>query len=166
VTKLHEIVAIICFGGITLSASAQCGNGIPSAGNPGCIPPDRSNSPYYNGGGGNAPPPPRAVWANRWGAIAMDKKTGNYGVSANQEKHGEANQVAMSDCASDGSSNCEIILSYHDECAAFAGGPGRMGAAGRAEISEAKAIALSSCSKNGAACTILYSACSLPVRTQ
>lgn len=37
--------------GLPAIAWAQCAPGIPGAGNPGCIPPNQTNSPYYQGGG-------------------------------------------------------------------------------------------------------------------
>ena len=46
-------LVFVAFLSVVSSAAVAlgCPNGIPGAGNPGCIPPDQSNSPYYQQGG-------------------------------------------------------------------------------------------------------------------
>jgi hypothetical protein len=162
--KFRFIAVLLLCGGLGASAWAQCGGGIPSAGNPGCIPPDRSNSPYYQGGTGSTPLPPPAIWADRWGAIAYDSKANTYGISVNQDDKAKAKKAAFSDC---GTANCQIVLSYRNQCAALAGAVGRMGYAGGPELNEAEASAVAKCAETGtSSCQILHSACSMPVRIQ
>jgi len=162
--KFRFIAVLLLCGGLGASAWAQCGGGIPSAGNPGCIPPDRSNSPYYNGGRDTPPPP--AVWADRFGAVAYNAKTGEWGSSENEQSRARAEQVAMADCKSRTTEGCEIFLTYRNQCAAFAGTDGGVGGGRAPKVDEAIAFAIASCSKRGPGCQAIYSACSMPVRVQ
>jgi hypothetical protein len=141
---------------------AQCAPGVPSAGNPACIPPDQPSSPYYQGGKTPAPPPP-AVWSDRWGAVAVDESTGDAGTVENRENKTDAENQALSDCASTGAQNCKVILTYHNQCAAVAFSPAGSGVARAPTSTQAEQLAIKSCG-NGSACQIVYSKCSLPVR--
>ncbi|WP_425493790.1 DUF4189 domain-containing protein [Dyella silvatica] len=151
-------------------AWSQCAPGVPSAGNPGCIPPDQSNSPYYQGGSAQqqAPqtaPQVQAVWADRWGAIAVDYKTGQAGTIEGQTSKSKADQTALSDCAKNGSPNCEVILSFHNQCAAIAWGAGKMGYSGGPTTDVAEQKAIDRCGQ-GDACKIVYSKCSFAERVR
>lgn len=161
--KFKIIAASLICGGFSVFAWAQCGGGIPSAGNPGCIPPDRSNSPYYQGGSGSTTLPPAAVWADRWGAVAFDSKTSKFGAAENQRNKAGAEQAAMADCGTQG---CQIIFPYANECVAFTGKAGGIGVAGAPKVEDAIARAMEQCSKYGPGCQTVYSACSMPVRVQ
>jgi len=81
-------------------AWSQCAPGIPSAGNPGCIPPNQPNSPYYQGDDAEtqAQTQPAAVWADRWDAIAIDSDVGQAGVIANIPSKNEAMDIAVKTC--------------------------------------------------------------------
>jgi len=165
--KFKIIAALLLCAGFGASAWAQCGGGIPSAGNPGCIPPDRSNSPYYQGGSGRTPLPPAAVWADRWGAIAYSSKTGEWGSAENEQSKSRAEQAAMADCRARTPEGCGIILAYHNQCVGFAGGSGGAGAASGPDLNNAIARSIEQCSTaHGSQCKSIYSACSMPVRIQ
>lgn len=142
----------------------QCAPGIPSAGNPGCIPPDRSNSPYYQGGQ-TPPQAPRVVWADRWGAVAVDKSTGDAGTIEGQESEAKAQKKALSDCSSTGAQNCKVILTYHNQCAAVAFSNGGTGIARAPTSPQAEQLAMESCG-GGSTCQIVYSKCSNPVQVK
>jgi len=81
-------------------AWSQCAPGIPSAGNPGCIPPNQPNSPYYQGDDAEtqAQTQPAAVWTDRWDAIAIDSDVGQAGVIANIPSKNEAMDIAVKTC--------------------------------------------------------------------
>ena len=145
---------------------AQCAPGVPSAGNPGCIPLDRPNSPYFQGNPDqlqNQDTRPRPVWADRWGAIATDEKTGDAGTVEGLPNKRDAERTALSICARNGAKNCRVDLTFHNQCAAAALGNGKLSEVGRASKEEAEQAALSRC---GSSCKIVYSACSLPERIQ
>lgn len=155
----------------TSTVQAQnCPPGIPSAGNPACIPPDRSNSPYYQEGG--APLSRRSRWHLTWGAIATDSMTGDIGVTADEMTKHAAERKALSRCRTYGASKCKVAATFTNQCAAMAwpsdkGTPSNGGTAMTAKaptLEIARADALSGCSqKNGGECMLLYSECSEPV---
>ena len=170
---MKYLITLLLFVGIfhVTRASAQCAAGIPSAGNPECLPPDDANSPYYQGDGSQQPvqpqQQPRAVWATRWGAIVIDDDTGQAGMVVNYASKSEAVDAAMHDCQEHGSPHCQVELVYHNQCAAIAQGGNSHLSAGGPTRENAEAYALDKC-KQGAKtnCTIYYTGCSLPVRVQ
>lgn len=147
---------------LTASAWGQCAPGIPSAGNPGCIPPDQANSPYYQSAPTYAP---RTRWADRWGAIAVDEATGTAGTvsaSANKDK---AEGQALARCAENGGKACKLIFTYHNQCVAVTQAlkGGGMFAVSAPDEPTASRLALQDCGKD---CHVLYSRCSLPERIE
>jgi hypothetical protein len=153
---------------VTSLAWSQCAPGIPSAGNPGCIPPDQPNSPYYQGDNAQpqGPAQPAAVWADRWGAIAIDSNTGQIGVSANISGMSEAMETALKTCVKNGGPDCKVELSYHNQCAAVAWGSSFHIVSHAPYIDTVKANALRACSQKTQDCKIVYSECSYAVRVQ
>jgi hypothetical protein len=148
------------------AAFAQCAPGIPSAGNPRCIPPNQQNSPYYEGqANAEAPAPeqPRVVWANRWGSIAMDDN-GAAGTVVDQTSESAARKEALARCEENGGKKCETVLSYHNQCAAVAQMPsgGPVFASRAPTQAEAESNSVSNCGQKG--CSVVYSRCSLPHR--
>ncbi|UJB17447.1 MULTISPECIES: DUF4189 domain-containing protein [Lysobacter] len=97
-------------------AMAQCPAGIPVAGNPACIPPDRSNSPYYQSGADTAVE--AAQWEDRWGAIAVDeaKKSVGIGTSEMMSSERKAKASALRECRGKGGTQCSIALIYRNQC--------------------------------------------------
>jgi hypothetical protein len=151
-------------------AWAQCAPGIPDAGNPECLPPDDANSPYYQGDrnkpGETRPQQPRAVWADRWGAIAEDPQASAVGTVIQQESKSKAEEAALSSCTEHGGRNCKIALTYYNQCAAVAVDEENLAVHAHAATQE-KAEQLALNGFNGGHTTkIVYSACSLPVRVQ
>ncbi|MBB3227109.1 hypothetical protein FHW69_001710 [Luteibacter sp. Sphag1AF] len=157
---VHILIALAAM--YTPVAWSQCAPGIPSAGNPGCIPPGQSNSPYSQA----APAQPEPVWASRWGAIAVDLNTARSGTAADEESQSNAENTARRVCESNGGSNCEIILSYFNQCAAVAQNPegGPFGKAHAVTLEKAESMALAACPGSG--CKVIYSKCSLPVKVR
>lgn len=143
---------------------AQCAPGIPSAGNPGCIPPNQSNSPYYQDRGlAPASAEPAARWSDRWGSIAMDE-SGAAGTIEDQPSEPAAKLQALTQCKANGGQSCEIVLSFHNQCAAVAQLPsgGRVYATGAPTPEKAEEASLSRCGQGS--CRIVYSRCSMPER--
>lgn len=102
---------------VSVAASAQgCPNGIPSAGNPGCIPPTQFNSPYHQSGGDSVER--QARWADRWGAIAVDdgEKTIGIGIAEMTSSERAAKKIALEDCRVKGGTKCVISLAYYNQC--------------------------------------------------
>ncbi|WP_411906454.1 DUF4189 domain-containing protein [Rhizobium mayense] len=152
-------------------AGAQCAAGIPSAGNPGCIPPSAPNSPYNpsddyplpSGPDDTVPP----EWHDSWGAVTMDEGTGSAGEARNQLSKAAATDMAMQQCRI-GGQHCKVIIAYYNQCVAIAQVKGRTGffiAASRAYQSDADRYVMSECRSHGA-CEIVYRACSDAIRMQ
>jgi hypothetical protein len=170
---MKNFIALLLLAGLfhMPQASAQCAPGIPEAGNPECLPPDDVNSPYYQGDRNqprNQPQQPRAVWSDRWGAIAEDFHASRVGTVVGQASKSQAEEAALSSCAEHGGQNCQITLTYYNQCAAVAVDENNLTQASRASAptqQKAEQIALNGFGK-GHAAKIVYSACSLPVRVQ
>lgn len=162
ISRLLIAMALLLLPGF---ANAQCAPGIPSAGNPGCIPPNQPNSPYYQPQpSGEVAPAPRPVWADRWGAVALDTTTGSAGFATDESSKNDASRAAINDCAGAGSQNCKVLISYYNQCAALAQeeGGGVAYAATSADLGDAKTKALSDCGKSS--CSVVYSNCVAPQR--
>ena len=145
-------------------AVAQCAPGIPSAGNPGCIPPNQQNSPCDQPAQG-APVDSTATWADRWGAIAMDPHSGVSGLAEHETSKAKAVNGALSQCSSRDGVKCEVLVAYYNQCIAvaqrFAGGP--VQPARSPDLVDAKNRALDGCG-GSSQCTIMYSSCSFAER--
>lgn len=141
-------------------ASAQCATGVDTGGT-GCVPPGALEIPGYQAPDAYAPRragPPR--WTTSWGAIAIDPETGQAGTVQDKNTEAEAVSAALRDCGSKGAATCEVSLKYHDQCAAVAWGRGKYGVASAVNEERAQRLAMDSCGQQ--ACTIVYTACSLP----
>jgi hypothetical protein len=148
-------------------AWSQCAPGVPSAGNPGCIPQDRAESPYFHGDPEklNAARP-QERWEDRWGAIAIDSKTGQAGLIAGKASKAEAVDVAMSGCEMHGSPGCKLRLAYFNQCVAIGWGATWNEVVTAETEQRAGELALKGCSKKTTECKIAYSACSQPKRVE
>lgn len=152
---------------LSLSASAwsqNCPAGIPSAGNPACIPPDRNNSPYYRGESAKK-------WRLTWGAVAMDAAAGDIGVSTGETSKRKATHIAMERCEKHGAKGCELVLAYHNQCVVVAWPTvvgGKPVVQSGPSIDAVTAVLLPECAlrSNGAECTVEYTNCTDPVLTQ
>lgn len=146
----------------------SCPAGIPSAGNPMCLPPDRPESPYYNGSGAYVQQPvqPQIIlikrqWVDRWGAIAVDAEAGSLGFVTGLKNKEEAQLAALNDCKRKGGGACEINLSFFNQCAVFVTGKKFYSSQGAPTIEKAKNLALKRCSSKTTNCRIYQSACSM-----
>lgn len=118
------------------------------------------NLPYWNDSSQSATP--TEVWVDRWGAIAVNPDNGNVGTIANQSSKRKAKQVALERCGS----NCEVEITYYNQCAAIAWGTGRYSVNSAANADEASSRAIESCGRGASDCKVVFTECSLPERTQ
>lgn len=150
---------------VSAAAHAQgCPNGIPSAGNPGCIPPDQSNSPYYQHSNA-ATSRPQAVWVDRWGAIAVDKGKQSVGIGVAEMMTSErkAKAGAIDDCQAKGGTRCKVVLAYYNQCGALVAGDAGYTSMGSSTAEKAAKLGMEQCTKTGLSnCRVYYSACSFP----
>ncbi|WP_407854544.1 DUF4189 domain-containing protein [Burkholderia gladioli] len=96
----------------------------------------------------------------------MDQKTGSAGEARNQLSKAAASDIAMKQCQI-GGPNCKLMIAYYNQCVAIAQQQegGFIIAAARAEEADAVQYAMTECGRHGA-CTIVYRACSDPIRVQ
>jgi hypothetical protein len=155
------LAALFLIGSLYSSITwSQCAPGVG-----GCPPPD---APGWGAGATPADDAiqqqPRAVWADRWGALAIDSNTGQAGFVADRISKSEAVNDAMNGCKMHGSPHCELLISYHNSCVALAWGNYYLSNGAPTE-SEAQSSALDRCNKLGTGgCKIVYSACSFAER--
>ena len=152
----------------TSLAYTQCAPGVPSAGNPGCVPTDRPESPYFHGNPDQLsarPSGPSVIWEDRWGAIALDSSSGSLGIASQRKSKPEAKSEAIDDCKREGGNDCKLVGIYHNQCAAVVYGKQRMGYGSAATVPEAITEAIKGCGL-GDNCKPIYSNCSLPERIQ
>src|SRR5262249_33218233 len=109
---------VIGLAGVIYMASAwsQCSNGVDTGGE--CVPPEELGLPGY--GNQQQAPESKIVWADRWGAFALDKRNGYTGASVEKENKSIASQDAITQCIQKGGKDCEIILAFHNQCGAVA----------------------------------------------
>jgi len=162
---MKTISSLALFLGLTCMPTiyAQCATGVDTGGQ--CIPPDALN-PQGDTNPHARPRQPRVVWADRWGAIAMDSGY-SVGVSENQASKFAASAEALQLCASNrNSQHCKVKLAYYNQCAAIAWGTRYSGVGNAQTQAQAQSEALQGCAKGAPDCKIVYTACSLPVRVQ
>lgn len=144
------------------SFSQNCQTGIPSAGNPLCIPQDRENSPYYQGRVESAPI--KVQWADRWGAIAVDNANSIIGVSVDQSIRQDAEKIALAECIQEGGAKCVVKKIYKNQCAALVWGLESYVITSASTKGYAEYLGKSECALKDYDCQTYYAACSFPVR--
>jgi len=157
---------VLFFGG--LAPAYACPNGmiinpIGAGGQPECIPGENHQNWGAGSSGGS-----KAVWANRWGAIAYDPVTGKVGVANDMASKRKATKGAIDHCKSKGGTSCEIQIDYSNQCGAIVygdlgGDRIKSATASAARVKEAEDRALGNCKKlAGVECKVFYSGCSYP----
>lgn len=155
-------ITFMSFALVTNLAVAQCAPGIPSAGNPACIPPNQTNSPYYQGGTDQLPPPPPiGHWENRWGAVSLDYSAMKAGFLTGEPSKSEAEKSATQKCLAAGGSDCEIVITFRNQCASIAQDQTThlLSTATAATAEDASRRSLKRCDGN---CKEIYNQCSYP----
>ncbi len=163
------LTGLVCSGAV-LAEGGSCPPGsypVGGKGASGCAPIPGAGQ----GEDSDLPPmPPRQTgrWHSRYGAIAQSKSTALAGASAGRESAEEALAEALEKCSAEGAKDCEALLTYSNQCAAWVvpkvEGPGyRWGVAAGKTIRQAKKNAEGRCKDpKGGKCEVFYSACSEP----
>lgn len=167
-TQLKIFAFLIVFLMTSTVYAQNCPAGIPSGGNPMCIPPDRPESPYYNGSSAyvQQPAQPKTIvirqhWADRWGAIAMDSAIGVVGVSKGQKNKVLSEKTAMNNCSIRGGRNCAIKIAYKNQCVVIIAGDNDSSIQTAASIPEATKLGLGKCNNEDRNCRVYYSECTM-----
>jgi hypothetical protein len=112
-----------------------------------------------------APPASEPQWEERWGAIATGE--GAYGAGLSFATEQAAINRAMSECTAHTKGKpCRVRQTFHNQCAALAGGDAGSIAWTSGEVAAAKQKAVAACSQHTKNCAVLYSGCSYPERVQ
>ncbi|QWP75105.1 DUF4189 domain-containing protein [Lysobacter sp. K5869] len=165
--SLALVVAGLVVGG-NVSAEQGCGDGyVPTTTPAGvqCMP---IPGLYRETPGSDSPPPaPPIRWASRWGAIAMDNASGKTAIVGSMSSQKKAEKAAVAQCKSKGGGDCQVKISYANQCGVLAWGNNRMVTANGTSLEEASEKGLNQCRQEaGTECEIFFSDCSLPVRIQ
>jgi hypothetical protein len=110
-------------------------------------------------------PAPEPQWEERWGAIATGE--GAYGAGLSFATEQAAINRALSECTAHTKGKpCRVRQTFHNQCAALAGGDAGSIAWTSGEVATAKQKAVAACSQHTKNCEVLYSGCSYPERVQ
>lgn len=130
----------------------------------GCAPDMPAYGSGGDGGGPSMPPDPGPRWEFRWGAIAADRESGQFGGSENHKTPSAAQAAAIGICRKNGgSSSCKVQGTYHNSCGAMAYGTRSYVVYSGSATEEVKKASLAACSKITEDCQIYYLGCSFPV---
>lgn len=110
-------------------------------------------------------------WERRWGAFTNDVDTGKIGVATAMTTKRKAVKEAMRDCQARGGTQCQLLLTYTNQCAAIATGPQANGtyaisSAGGVNATVAKRVAMDECTKRSDSCEIFLTECSYAEQVQ
>ena len=156
---------LLLFTPMVVMAEGRCPSGMFETGSRdylACAP-----IPGYGQGSDNGyddSPPVPMVWAKRWGAFAGESNGSGFGAVNGSGSESAAKQAALSQCqatASDSKNRCKVLLSFYNQCGAYAWGGGGGITASAVDLATAKERALKSCSaSSGVTCKIYSSGCS------
>lgn len=102
-------------------------------------------------------------WETRWGAIVVDAAEPSAGIGAASGKTSKrrAEKAALADCKARGGRNCEVSLSYYNQCAVLIAGVNYNKAHGAATEEQAAETGMRECGQKGVqSCQVYWSDCS------
>lgn len=118
-------------------------------------------TPQYNSvflpahGAGDTRQSPR-----KWGAVARGEDL-QLGWAVNGDSEQQAGNLAVQDCLARGSSNCQVVQTFFNTCAAVVVGPSDrnfLSLPGRS-LAKVRKTALKEC---GSECRVMFEGCALP----
>jgi hypothetical protein len=129
-----------CFSGFSCTSQGESYQGICQGNRDRCVAQCNQNI-----NGREDQPPVRGAY----GAIAYDEKTGAWGLADASQSKSDAKKSALAYCGKHGS-DCEIVESFSNQCAAMAAGTGnRFGWAVDSDARQAGLDAIAKCGKSG-----------------
>jgi len=101
---------------------------------------------------------------DRFGAFAMSKGSGWSGWSIDGVSKALAEREALDQCRdrSEGANDCEVIISFRNQCGSVVGGENHSGFGKAGTLVRARAIAREICEEMGAGCKVFWEGCSYP----
>lgn len=162
--KIVITFLILSASGLAHAEGGSCPTGyypVGGQGTSGCAP-----IPGYSDPEGNSELQASPLWETRWGAIAVDLAMGKFGVGNARRTRDEAESMALDECKKEGGADCEVDITYYNQCGAIAWGASDARTF-RAEAKEiASAHAIEACNKRTSDCKIYYADCSFPARVR
>jgi len=106
---------------------------------------------------------PQYPWIDRFGAYAMSRSTGWSGWAQGAASEKSADSDALEQCRSrsGGVTDCEIIFTFQNQCAAVVRSDRHTGYGRADELKGARAAAMRRCEALGGACEVFREGCSL-----
>ncbi len=169
---MKKLAFILCMGLFPMfSFACSPGVGGGPSGDPHCMAPILANDPYYNGSMNQQSRQTQTITVHlpsKYGALAVNVKTGVTGGALNMNSKAEAKQAAIKQCEQGGkNAPCHVAIWVRNGCIALAEGE----AGKKSEIfyssndkGKAEYEALNKCNRKGySSCKIIIpEACSLP----
>ncbi|WP_243402633.1 DUF4189 domain-containing protein [Stenotrophomonas sp. SPM] len=169
--KRHPPLFVLCLlliaGALPFSALAEgnCPPGMYPIGGQGV----QGCGPIPAGGGDQGGLKPNGKWIKTWGAISYSEKVGTVGAVVGMLTKSDAAKEAQDRCTSQGASDCRVLMTYKNQCAAYAYGKGSgmdgvVSTTRARSKDEAASAALKHCAADGGqACKVVYTDCSEPL---
>lgn len=155
--------SLLVMSGYVMAEGAHCPSGyypVSSPGVMGCAP-----IPGYGDSSQPSQSSPQKL-QTRWGAIAVDGRKGSLGTSVGMQSKVEAESTAMMECRAKGGDNCEVDLTYYNQCAVMILGSSKLNTASAATIEEATQIGMKTCAASDTGCHVYYSDCSYAAQAE
>jgi hypothetical protein len=96
----------------------------------------------------------------KWVALTADAPAGVLGQSRDSNTRNEAETSAMNDCASQGGTQCKVVISARNGCISMALSPESYGTGSGPTVAFANASAVHQCIQGGGKkCDIIYEKC-------
>lgn len=164
---------LLSFFSITATLACTPGAGNGPAGDPNCMGAILSTDPYYNNrnGSNNSAQPTKIIRYTevevppKYGALALNKKTGIGGGAINMNSKAEAKKEAIKRCENDGSNApCKVIIWVKNGCFATATNSKNVVFTAAEERGQAEKVAMNRCkAARVSGCRIAdHEACSIP----
>ena len=170
---MKKLAFILCMGLFPMfSFACSPGLGGGPSGDPHCMAPILANDPYYNGSMNQQQTPVVVHIPSKYGALALNKKTGISGGAIQMDSLSRAKKEAIKKCENGGKNvPCTIVQWVRNGCIAAARGIKTnvsnnpfISFFDAGKVGEAEKKAMTNCRASGASnCEIYISeACSLP----
>ena len=170
---MKKLAFILCMGLFPMfSFACSPGVGGGPSGDPHCMAPILANDPYYNGSMNQQQTPVVVHIPSKYGALALNKKTGISGGAIQMDSLSRAKKEAIKKCENGGKNvPCTIVQWVRNGCIAAARGIKTnvsnnpfISFFDAGKVGEAEKKAMTNCRASGASnCEIYISeACSLP----
>jgi hypothetical protein len=153
--RYPDIALCIALCIVTSPGFAQCQAGIPSEGNPQCIPPE-----VYGGQRSAEPQAPSAA-KRRWAALAIGQSAAGsvIGEAFGAGSERQARRIASADCKRRGGQACASVA-FSQTCAALAWATDRYAIESAADREQAAASAMAACERiGGEDCQLFRTVC-------